>query len=240
VEMGGVEPPSRAFSRGYATGLVGVLLSLPGSHRQDPGQPSRITLDLARTGAWARGTPVLRRPLRTHQGRVRADVAASNYAARASSRLPVTWLPLFTSSWATSTCNPRTYGPVESSHPQGSSSRARTKVYRIPSILPRGQPCPAAQLDARPVFASSPAHCARATRIGSSSGKSLPSVPNRHHRGLIARSISRRASRSAIASRLSYCFLPRARPRSILAKPRRMTSRSGTSVYPRFSSLPRR
>jgi peptidoglycan/xylan/chitin deacetylase (PgdA/CDA1 family) len=76
VEMGGVEPPSRAFSRGYATGLVGVLLSLPGSHRQDPGQPSRITLDLARTGAWARGTPVLRRPLRTHQGRVRADVAA--------------------------------------------------------------------------------------------------------------------------------------------------------------------
>jgi len=77
VEMGGVEPPSRAFSRGYATGLVGVLLSLPGSHRQDPGQPSRITLDLARTGAWARGTLVLRRPLRTHQGRVRADVAAS-------------------------------------------------------------------------------------------------------------------------------------------------------------------
>jgi len=76
VEMGGVEPPSRAFSRGSATGLAGVLMSLPGSHRQDPGQPSRIRLDLARTGAWARGTPALRRPLRTRRGGVRADVAA--------------------------------------------------------------------------------------------------------------------------------------------------------------------
>lgn len=61
-----------------------------------------------------------------------------------------------------------------------------------------------------------------------------------HHRGRSARSISRRASRSAIASRLSYCFLPRASPRSTFARPRRMTSRSGTRVYPRFSSLPRR
>ncbi len=76
VEMGGVEPPSRAFSRGSPTGVVGAFLSLLGSHRQDPSQPSRITLDLARTGAWARGTPVLRRPLRTHRGEVRADVAA--------------------------------------------------------------------------------------------------------------------------------------------------------------------
>ena len=76
MEMGGIEPPSRAFSRGYPTGLVGVSLSLLGSHRQDPSQPSRIELDLARTGAWARGTPVLRRPLQTHRGKVRADVAA--------------------------------------------------------------------------------------------------------------------------------------------------------------------
>ena len=47
---------------------------------------------------------------------------------------------------------------------------------------------------------------------------------------LIARWISRFDSRSAIAERLSYCFLPRASANSSFSLPLRSYKRSGTSV----------
>jgi hypothetical protein len=47
------------------------------------------------------------------------------------------------------------------------------------------------------------------------------SIPQPRWRSLKARSISRSASRRFISSRLSYCFLPRARASSTLALPRR-------------------
>lgn len=50
-----------------------------------------------------------------------------------------------------------------------------------------------------------------------------------------ARSISRRASRSANAWRLSCNCLPRANARSTLARPFLRNRRTGTSVYPRVS-----
>ncbi len=62
------------------------------------------------------------------------------YAARASSRSPVTLLPLFTSSWATSACNPHTYGPVESGHPRDEpQSRAHFLVYVFCSLPARNE-----------------------------------------------------------------------------------------------------
>jgi hypothetical protein len=187
VEAGGVEPPSEDSSLRATTCVSGRLDLVP----RDPGrQGSRRTIPVCISpflppGGGIRAIPLGRRPS-AYTGTRRSDVRG--YLGRVSVAIVVGdyWFPLFT----------RSAGPRHATreHRRPRRNRFAPASYRIPSS-PGRRNTP---------FLSTPDPEERDDNgYPRSRNFALPRT---------ARSMSRFASRAAMSSRLSYSFLPRARP----------------------------